>query len=228
MNEVNKSDKSNVNIVSMPYVLERSSDGERSYDLASRLMQDRIIIIDNEFNEQMSHVVKMQLMYLDSRSSKPITIYITSPGGSVHDGLGIKDVIKNCRSPIKTIVLGYAASMGCFLQSVCGTPGMRLMGEDSFIMAHQVSSGTSGLITDQKIALAHSERLNKLLTTQIANAVGKEYSAFMQDCDRDMWLDSHEALNYGDKGFVDGILLGERNEKGQYKVLRRNNVIDWV
>lgn len=216
------------NSVSMPYVLERSSEGERSYDLASRMMQDRIIMIDHQFDETMAHVVKMQLMYLDARDSKPISIYISSPGGSVHDGLGIRDVIGNCRSPIKTIVMGYAASMGCYLQSVCGTPGQRLAGANAQIMAHQVSSGTQGLITDQKIALQHSENLNHLLTSQIAEACGVSHTQFLIDCDRDMWLNAEEALNYGKNGFIDGILVGERNEKGQYKVKRRGDVIDWV
>lgn len=214
--------------LTMPFVLERSGDGERSYDLASRMMQERIIMIDTDFNDQMAHVIKMQLMYLDSRSAEPITLFITSPGGSVHAGLGIKDVAKNCRSPIKTIVLGYAASMGCYTQSVIGTPGMRFMGADSFIMAHQVSSGTKGLITDQKIALAHSDRLNELLTSQIADAVGVPYKQFLLDVDRDLWLNAEESLQYGTKGFVDGILVGERNEKGQYKVKRRDGSFDWV
>ncbi|AFC21551.1 head maturation protease [Cronobacter phage vB_CsaM_GAP32] len=213
---------------SIPIVLERSADGERSYDLASRMMAERIIMIDSDFNAQMAHIIKMQLMYLDSRDKKPITMYVSSPGGSVHDGLGIKDVAKNCRSPIKTIVMGYAASMGCYTQSVMGTPGMRLMGADSFIMAHQVSSGTKGLITDQKIALQHSERLNELLTKQIAEAVGVSHEDFLKDVDRDLWLNAEEALNYGTKGFVDGILVGERNEKGQYKVKRRDGSFDWV
>ncbi|AQW88622.1 putative ATP-dependent Clp protease proteolytic subunit [Erwinia phage pEa_SNUABM_50] len=216
------------NTISIPYVLERSSEGERSYDLASRMMQDRIIMIDHQFDEAMAHVVKMQLMYLDARSSQPISIYISSPGGSVHDGLGIRDVIGNCRSPIKTIVMGYAASMGCYLQSVCGTKGQRLAGQNAFIMAHQVSSGTKGLVTDQEIALNHTKSLNKLLTSQIAEACGVSHEQFLKDCDRDLWLNAEEALNYGEFGFIDGILVGERNEKGQYKVKRRNDVIDWV
>ncbi len=214
--------------VSIPFVLERSGDSERSFDLASRMMQERIIYVDTDFNDNMAHVIKMQLQYLDSRSSDPITMFIHSPGGSVHAGLGIKDVAKNCRSPIKTIVMGYAASMGCYTQSVMGTPGYRFMGADSFIMAHQVSSGTKGLITDQKISLAHSERLNEILTKQIAEACGVSHEQFLKDVDRDMWLNAEEALQYGTKGFVDGILVGERNAAGQYKVKRRDGSFDWV
>lgn len=227
-NSIQDTNTSTPSNYSIPFVLERSADGERSYDLASRMMQERIIMIDSDFNSQMAHIIKMQLMYLDSRSAQPITLFVSSPGGSVHDGLGIKDVAKNCRSPIKTIVMGYAASMGCYTQSVMGTPGMRLMGADSFIMAHQVSSGTKGLITDQKIALAHSDRLNELLTKQIAEACGVSYEKFLKDVDRDLWLNAEEALAYGTKGFVDGILVGERNEKGQYKVKRRDGSFDWV
>lgn len=214
--------------ISIPFVLEKTAEGERSYDLASRMMQERIIMIDSDFNEQMAHIIKMQLMYLDSRSQQPITIFISSPGGSVHAGLGIRDVAKNCRSPIKTIVMGMACSMGCYTQSVIGTPGMRLMGESSVIMAHRVSSGTQGNIQDQIISLRHSETLDELLATHISDAVGMDLEQYKLDTTRDLWLTADNALQYGTKGFVDGILVGERNTKGQYKVKRRDGSFDWV
>lgn len=214
--------------LSIPFVIEATPGGERSYDLASRMMQDRIIVLDSDFNSQMAHVIKLQLMYLDSIDTTPVTLYVTSPGGSVHDGLGIADVVANMRSPVNTIVLGYAASMGCYMQSVLGTPGRRFAGKRAFIMCHQVSSGTQGLITDQKIALEHSGRLNKLLTSEIAEAVGVTHEQLLKDADRDLWLNAEEALNYGTKGFIDGIYLGKRNENNQYLVLRRNGVEEWV
>lgn len=215
-------------MVSMPYVVETVAGQERTYDLASKMMQNRLIVVDSDFNDQMAHVIKLQLLYLDSVSNEPITMYITSPGGSVHAGLGIADVVSSMRSPLTTVVVGYAASMGCYTQSVLGTPGRRFAGARSFIMCHQVSSQTSGLITDQKISIKHSDRLNALLTSEIADAVGVDHETLLQDADRDLWLNAEEALNYGTKGFIDGIWKGERNEAGQYLVLRRGGVEEWV
>lgn len=213
---------------SMPMVVEQDGNGYRSYDLPSRMMESRILMLDRDFNSQMAHIMKQQLLYLDSLNADPITIYINSPGGSVHDGLGIADVVGNLRSPIRTVVVGMAASMGCYMQSTMGTPGMRFMGKRSQIMAHQVSSGTQGLILDQKIALEHSLNLNKLLTEEIAEAVGMPIEQFLKDCDRDMWLNAEEALNYGTKGFVDGVYLGKQDANGKQLVLRRGGVEEWV
>lgn len=228
MNVTNLSADFEPQSLSIPFVIETTPGGERTYDLASRMMQSRIIVLDSDFNSQMAHVIKLQLLYLDSVSADPITMYVTSPGGSVHDGLGIADVVGNLRSPVTTIVLGYAASMGCYMQSVLGTPGRRFAGKRAFIMCHQVSSGTQGLITDQKIALEHSNRLNNLLTTEIAEAVGVSHEQLLADADRDLWLNAEEALNYGTKGFIDGIYLGKRNEDGQFLVLRRGGKEEWV
>lgn len=214
--------------ISIPFVVEQTHNGERSYDLASRLMQDRIIMVDSDFNSAMAHVIKMQLLWLDAQDDKPISMYISSPGGSVHDGLGIADVVANLRSPVRTIVMGYAASMGCYMQSTMGTPGQRLIGKRGYIMAHQVSSGTQGTLADQKISLEHSEKLDKQLGQEIADAVGVSYEQYKFDTHRDMWLDAEAALNYGEKGFVDGIYLGKQNDKGQLLVLRRGGVEEWV
>ena len=213
---------------SIPFVIEKSSSGERSYDLGSRLLKDRVIMIDNGFDDYMAHIVKMQLIWLDSQNHDPITIYINSPGGSVHAGLGIADVVSSMVSPIRTVVMGMAASMGCYMQSTMGTQGLRLAGQRAQIMAHQVSSGTQGTLADQKISLAHSERLDELLGREIADAVGISYEQYKIDTIRDMWLTADEALNYGDKGFIDGIITGERNEDGQHKVKRRDGSFDWV
>lgn len=214
--------------ITIPIVVEQTPQGERSYDLPSRLMNSRIIMVDTGFDDHMAHVIKMQLLWLDSQDSSPITLYINSPGGSVHAGIGIADVIDNMRSPVRTVVMGMAASMGCYMQSTMGTPGMRLAGKRAQIMAHMVSSGTQGTVKDQQISLQHSLNLNTLLMSEIAEAVGQDYDTFLKDCDRDMWLNAEEALNYGTKGFIDGIYLGQQNEKGQLLVKRRNGVEEWV
>ena len=214
--------------ITIPIVVEQTPQGERSYDLPSRLMNSRIIMVDTGFDDHMAHVIKMQLLWLDSQDSSPITLYINSPGGSVHAGIGIADVIDNMRSPVRTVVMGMAASMGCYMQSTMGSPGMRLAGKRAQIMAHMVSSGTQGTVKDQQISLQHSLNLNTLLMSEIAEAVGQDYETFLKDCDRDMWLNAEEALNYGTKGFIDGIYLGQQNERGQLLVKRRNGVEEWV
>lgn len=215
--------------LTIPIVVEQTpGSGERSYDLPSRLMKSRIIMLDTDFNDQMAHIIKMQLIWLDSQDDKPITIYINSPGGSVHAGLGIADVVSNLRSPVRTVVMGMAASMGCYMQSTMGSPGLRLAGKRAQIMAHQVSSATKGLILDQKISLQHSERLNELLTKEIAEAVGVTHKQLLKDADRDLWLNAEEALQYGTKGFIDGIYLGKQNEEGKLLVKRRDGSEEWV
>ena len=214
--------------ITIPIVVEQTPQGERSYDLPSRLMNSRIIMVDTGFDDHMAHVIKMQLLWLDAQDSSPITLYINSPGGSVHAGIGIADVIDNMRSPVRTVVMGMAASMGCYMQSTMGSPGMRLAGKRAQIMAHQVSSGTQGTLADQKIALAHTERLDEILGREIAEAVGVSYEQYKLDTYRDLWLNAEEALNYGTKGFIDGIYLGQQNEKGQLLVKRRNGVEEWV
>lgn len=214
--------------VLIPVVVEKSDNGsERSYDLPSRLMKDQIISIDEGVDENLAKVVGAQIMYLDSRKNKDILMYITSPGGSVHHGLKIADQMELARSDIRTICTGYAASMGCFLTTM-GTPGKRLITRRGVLMAHQVSSGTKGLITDQKIALEHSEYLNNLLMSEMADRVGVSHAQLVKDCDRDYWLNPTEALNYGKFGFVDGILTGKRNADGKLEVLRRNGKVEYL
>lgn len=214
--------------LSIPFVIENTPNGERSYDLGSRLLQDRVIFLDSDFNDHMAHIIKQSLHWMDSQSRDPITIYITSPGGSVHAGLGIADIVACLASPVRTIVLGMAASMGCYMQSTLGTPGMRFAGKRAQIMAHQVSSGTQGTLADQKISLAHSELLDELLAHEIAESVGVSYEKYKQDTIRDMWMTAEMALNYGTKGFIDGIILGQRNEEGKLLVQRRGGVQEYI
>lgn len=214
--------------LSIPFVIESTPNGERSYDLGSRLLQDRVIFLDAGFDDHMAHIIKQSLHWMDSQSRDPITIYITSPGGSVHAGLGIADIVACMSSPIRTIVLGMAASMGCYMQSTMGTPGMRFAGKRAQIMAHQVSSGTQGTLADQKISLAHSELLDTMLAQEIADAVGVSFEQYKQDTLRDMWMTADQALNYGTKGFIDGIILGQRNEEGKLLIERRGGVQEWI
>lgn len=210
----------------MPIVVEKTEAGERSYDLPSRMMKDNIIMIDSGVDEAFGHVVGAQIMYLDSQSTKDIVMYITSPGGSVHTGLKVADQMELARADIRTICTGNAASMGCFLTTM-GTPGKRLITRRATMMAHQVSSGTSGLITDQKIALEHSDFLNNLLMSEMAERVGVPLDKLLKDCDRDFWMDANQCLNYGKYGFVDGILTGKRNADGDLEVLRRGNKLEY-
>lgn len=214
--------------LSMPIVVERTADGERSYDLASRLLIDRNIVIDSGFNTAMAHITKLQLMYLDSRSNDNINIYCNSPGGSVHDGISIKDFAEFSRSPVSVIGNGMCASMGCYMVSVIGHEGKRYATKRAQIMCHQVSSGTQGHIMDQLIGIDHSKKLNNLLMGEIADRVGISLDELMKDANRDMWLSSHEALKYGKNGFIDGVFTGKRNDKGQFEVLRRNDKTEWV
>lgn len=212
----------------MPIVVERGVDGERSYDLASRLLQDRNIVLDSGFNSNMAHITKLQLLYLDSRSAENINIYVNSPGGSVHDGLSIKDIAESSRSPITTIGNGMCASMGCYMLSVIGDEGRRIMSKRAYVMCHQVSSGTQGHIADQEISLEHTKKLNQLLMGEIADRVGVKLEKLMEDAKRDIWFSAEEALNYGKNGFCDGVLTGKRNEKGQFEILRRKGNFEWL
>lgn len=197
-------------VSSIPVVIEQHGQHERVYDLASRLLKERIILLNGEVNEYMAHSAVAQLLWLDSQSDEPIIMRINSPGGSVHDGLAIADTMENCRSIIQTECCGLAASMGCFLLA-SGTPGYRFATRRASIMAHQVSSGTRGHIMDQIISLKHSEALNETLMGELANMVGQDYDQFMIDCNRDKWMSSDVAKNYGSKGFIDHIIV--KNEK---------------
>ncbi len=190
----------------MPVVIERSGNGaERAYDLPSRLLKERIILLEGGVDDQMAHEVMAQLLYLDSIDDTPIRMIINSPGGSVHSGLAIADTMEQCRSPIQTECRGLAASMGCFLLA-CGTPGMRYATRRASIMAHQVSSGTRGHIEDQRMAFLHTESLNETLMGELAEKVGMKYDQFMLDCNRDKWMSAIDARDYGKTGFIDGVI----------------------
>lgn len=189
----------------MPVVIEQTQGGERAYDLPSKLLQERIILVDGGVTDQMAREVVAQLLYLDSISDDLIRMKINSPGGSVHAGLAIADAMEQCRSPIQTECSGIAASMGCFLLA-CGTPGYRLATRRASIMAHQVSAGTDGHVHDMRISFAHTEALNTTLMGELATLVGETNKQFMIDCDRDKWMTAVEARDYGKLGFIDKVL----------------------
>lgn len=204
----------------MPIVIEQTNSGERSYDLPSRLLKDRIIIIDGGVDSNLSHVVNAQLLYLDSISGEDIKIYLKSPGGSVHSGLAIKDHMDMCRSDIVIIGSGELCSMGCYLLSQ-GTPGKRFVTKRAKIMAHQVSSGTQGHIQDQLASLRHSETLNDELGKEIASACGVSHAQYLKDVNRDFWLNADDAVMYGKYGFADGLIDGSRDANGELVIKKR-------
>lgn len=181
----------------VPTVIEKTAGGERAFDIYSRLLNDRIIFVNGQVEENMATSIVAQLLHLESQDpEKEIYMYIHSPGGCVHSGLQIIDTMKYIRPEIVTIVTGMAASMG-FMIASSGTKGKRFALPHAQLMAHQVSSGTSGHVVDQEIRLAHSIKLNKILMQMIADNCGKTYEEVMKACNRDCWLGAKEAIKFG-------------------------------
>jgi len=184
----------------IPYVVEQSSHGERSYDIFSRLLNDRIILLHDEVNHATASVVMAQLLYLEGQDpDKDIYLYINSPGGSVHDGLAIYDTMQYIKCDVSTICMGMAASMGAFLLSA-GAKGKRIALPNSEIMIHQpliAGGGLSGQVTDIQIRanslLRTKERLNRILCEN----TGKDYDTICRDTERDNFMTAEEALAYG-------------------------------
>lgn len=178
----------------IPYVLEKSSNGERSYDIYSRLMQDRIILLVGEINEQMSSVIISQLLYLDSISHDDIDIYISSPGGAITAGLAIFDTMNYIKSKVNTIVVGMAASMAAFLLA-SGT-GKRKALPNAEVMIHQPYGGMQGVVSDidiqAKRLLKTKDQMNKLLAKLCNQPVEK----VTRDTERDYYMSAEEALDY--------------------------------
>lgn len=181
----------------VPTVIEKTTGGERAFDIYSRLLNDRIIFVNGQVEENMATSIVAQLLHLESNDpEKEIYMYIHSPGGCVHSGLQIIDTMKYIKPEIVTIVTGVAASMG-FMIASSGTKGKRFALPHAQLMAHQVSSGTSGHVVDQEIRLAHSIKLNKILMTMIADNCGKTYEEVIEACNRDCWLGAKEAIKFG-------------------------------
>jgi ATP-dependent Clp protease, protease subunit len=180
----------------IPMVVEQTSKGERSYDIYSRLLKDRIIMLHDDVNEHSASVIVAQLLFLESESDKDIHFYINSPGGSVIAGLSILDTMRFIKCDVSTIVMGQAASMGSLLAS-SGTKGKRLMLPSARHMIHQVSSGTRGTAIDMKIALEETLKLNEYLTNIYVENTGKTYEELEQDMSRDKFMSAQESVEYG-------------------------------
>lgn len=187
----------------VPTVIEPSGQGERAFDIYSRLLRERIIFLHDEVNEHTAGLIVAQLLYLQSEDpKKDIYLYINSPGGHVYDGLAIYDTMQFVTNDVQTIGIGLQASMGAFLLS-SGTKGKRFMLPNSKSMIHQPSYGTRGKITDMEIDLKEGVVLKKRLNEILAQNTGQTLKQVEKDTDRDYWMDAKESVKYG---LVDEII----------------------
>ncbi len=186
----------------IPIVVEKDNDKERSYDIYSRLLKDRIILLSGEINDEVANSIIAQLLYLDSLSSDDIYLYINSPGGDVTSGLAIYDTINYINSDVSTICTGLAASMGAFLL-LSGAKGKRIALENSEIMIHQPLGGVKGQATDIKIATDRILKIKNKLNRIIAKRTNQNIKKIEKDVERDYYLDPIDAKNYG---MIDKIL----------------------
>ena len=181
----------------VPYVVEQTNRGERSYDNFTRLLNYRIIMLSEEVNDTTASLVVAQLLYLEAQDpDKDIQFYINSPGGSVTAGMAIYDTMQYIKCDVSTICIGMAASMGAFLLS-SGTKGKRLALPNAEIMIHQPSAGTQGQITDMAIHLKRLEIVKTRLTGILAANTGKPLDVVRADCERDNFMTAQEAMEYG-------------------------------
>ena len=181
----------------VPYVVEQTSRGERSYDIFSRLLNDRIIILSEEVNSTTASLIVAQMLYLEAQDpDKDIQFYINSPGGSVTDGMAIYDTMQYIKCDVTTICVGMAASMGAFLLS-SGTKGKRFALPNAEIMIHQPSAGTQGKVTDMEIDVEHYLKIKTRLNEILARNTGKTPEEIKLASERDNWMTADEALAYG-------------------------------
>ncbi len=181
----------------VPYVVEQTSRGERSYDIFSRLLNDRIVMLSEEVNDTTASLVVAQLLYLEAQDpDKDIQFYINSPGGSVTSGLAIYDTMQYIKPDVSTICIGMAASMGAFLLS-SGAKGKRIALPNAEIMIHQPSGGSQGQCTDIQIQAEQILKIKKKLNTILAANTGKSVEEVERDCERDHFMTAEEAKDYG-------------------------------
>lgn len=181
----------------VPYVVEQTSRGERSYDIFSRLLNDRIIILSEEVNSTTASLIVAQMLYLEAQDpDKDIQFYINSPGGSVTDGMAIYDTMQFIKCDVSTICVGMAASMGAFLLS-SGTKGKRLALPNAEIMIHQPSGGTQGQATDMQIQVERMLKIKQRLNEILAANTGKTLETIKIDTERDNFMTAEEAQAYG-------------------------------
>ncbi|MBQ9552735.1 MAG: ATP-dependent Clp endopeptidase proteolytic subunit ClpP [Clostridia bacterium] len=188
----------------VPYVIEQTNRGERQFDIFSRLLSDRIIVLSDEVNDVTASLVVAQLLFLEGQDSeKDVSLYINSPGGSVTAGMAIYDTMQYIKCDVSTICMGMAASMGAFLLSA-GAKGKRYALPNSEIMIHQPLGGTQGQASDIEIEAAHILRTKKKLNAILAENCGKPIEEIEKDTDRNNWMTAQEAADYG---LVDKVLL---------------------
>ena len=181
----------------VPYVIEQTSRGERSYDIYSRLLKERIIFLGEEVNDTSASIVVAQLLFLEAEDpEKDIQIYINSPGGSVTAGMAIYDTMQYVKCDVSTICIGMAASMGAFLLAG-GTKGKRMALPNAEIMIHQPSGGSQGQATEIEIAAKHILRTKEKLNKILAANTGRDYEVIAADTERDNWKTAQEAKEYG-------------------------------
>lgn len=197
-------------MVLIPTVIEQTSQGERAYDIYSRLLKDRIIMVQGQVEDTMANAIVAQLLFLDAQdNTKDIYMYINTPGGSVSAGLAIVDTMNFIKSPVQTIVMGVAASMGTIIAS-SGTKGKRFMLPNAEYMIHQPMGGTGGGTqqTDMAIAAQHLLKTRKRLEQILADNSNRTLEQIHKDAERDYWMTAEETLEYG---FIDAIMT--RNEE---------------
>ena len=181
----------------IPYVIEQSSRGERSYDIYSRLLNDRIIVLSDEVNDTTASLVVAQLLYLEGQDpEKDISLYINSPGGSVSAGFAIFDTMNYIKCEVSTICMGMAASMGAFLLAA-GAKGKRYALPNSEIMIHQPSGGAQGQATDIRIVSDQILKIKKKINQILADETGKPIEVIAEDTERDNYMTAQEAMEYG-------------------------------
>lgn len=186
----------------VPMVIENVGNTERAYDIRSRLLKDRIIILSDQVNNDSAMSVVSQLLFLDSVEKKDITMYINSPGGVISDGLAVYDTMNLIQSDVSTVCVGNCASMAAFLLAA-GTKGKRMILPNSEVMIHQPLGGTQGQCSDIQIQAKHIEKTKNKMNKMMAEFTGKDIETIEKDTDRDNWLSAEEALEYG---LVDKIL----------------------
>ena len=191
----------------VPSVVEKSSDGERAYDIYSRLLRDRIIMLSGEIDDNLANSVVAQLLYLDSINHDTISLYINSPGGSITAGMAIYDTMNYVKSNVSTICIGMSASMAAFLLS-CGQKGLRYALPNSEVMSHQPLGGAQGQATEIKIAAEHILKLKEKINNILSKNTGQDLEKVQNDTERDYFLSADEALDYG---LIDKVIEKEQS-----------------
>jgi ATP-dependent Clp protease protease subunit len=195
-----------------PYVIERTSRGERSYDIFSRLLMDRIVFLGSPINDDVANIIVAQLLFLDAEDpERDINMYINSPGGSVYAGMAIYDTMQHMRAPVATYCVGMAASMGAILLTA-GAPGKRGALPNSRIMIHQPSSGTQGTASDIEIAAREILHIRERLNEILAKHTGQTIQKISDDVDRDRFMSPYDAKEYG---LIDRVLEGHATNGGK-------------